>query len=273
MLARLGVAIVLSVSCSHGGTAAAPASAPASSPAPPPAPAPVAATGDHPWGPPVASETTEAVVKRTLGLIGSGQLPPTSLAPSMTIGPALWGILLKLDPAIASWGTAVVNPLPHKRGAAQTMEMRTFTDDRAPLSLLRSTGFRKIGRAFSQATLRAATDGERELFYDFVPFEIAGKPVTISERDADRLVVYLDDNERIVWMDVISGYATAPAATPPAPAQSSRTSTASPAASAGVAAPTSTSPSASTTFDSVAEPPGSGSAHVAPSRSTSLTRR
>lgn len=211
MLARLGVAIVLTVACTHGGTAAAPA--PASSPAPAAAPAPVAVTGDHPWGPSVASETTEAVVKRTLGLVGSGQLPPSSFAPSMTVGPALLGILLKLDPAIASWGTAVVNPLPHKKGAAQTMEMRTFSDERAAISLLRSTGFRKIGRAFSQATLRAATDGERELFYDFVPFEIAGKPITISERDTDRLVVYLDDNERIVWMDVLSGYATAPAKT------------------------------------------------------------
>jgi hypothetical protein len=154
------------------------------------------------------------VVKRTLGLIGSGQLRPNSFAPSMTIGPALWGILVKLDPAIASVGTAAVNTLPHKKGAAQTMEMRTFPDDRALSSLLRSSGFGKIGRAFSQATLRAATDAEREMFYDFVPFDIAGKPVTISERDADRLVVYLDDNERIVWMDVISGYATAPAAAP-----------------------------------------------------------
>ena len=221
MLARIGVAIVLSVACAHGGTASAPASVPAPSPPPAPVSAPAAAAGDHPWGPSVASQTTEAVVKRTLGLIGSGQLQATSFAPSMTVGPALWGILLKLDPTIASWGTAVVNTLPHKKGVAQTMEMRAFTDERAPTSLLRSSGFRKIGRAFSQATLRAATDAERELFYDFVPFEIAGKPVTISERDADRLVVYLDDNERIVWMDVISGYATAPAAAPAAapPAQ------------------------------------------------------
>jgi hypothetical protein len=158
------------------------------------------------------------VVKRTLGLIGSGQLRATSFAPSMTVGPALWEILLKLDPAIASVGTAAVNTLPHKKGVAQTMEMRTFPDDRALSSLLRSSGFGKIGRAFSQAKLRAATDAEREMFYDFVPFDIAGKPVTISERDADRLLVYLDDNERIVWMDVISGYATAPAAAP-APAR------------------------------------------------------
>jgi len=149
-------------------------------------------------------------VKRSLGLIGAGQSRPSWLAPSMTVGPALWGILLKLDPAIASVGAAAVNTLPHKKGAAQTMEMRTFPDERALISLLRSSGFGKIGRAFSRANLRAATDAERELFYDFVPFEIAGKPVTISERDADRLVVYLDDNERIVWMDVLSGYATAP---------------------------------------------------------------
>jgi hypothetical protein len=133
----------------------------------------------------------------------------------MTVGPALWGILVKLDPAIASAGTAAVNALPHKKGAAQTMEMRTFPDDRSPALLLQSPGFAKIGRAFGQAKIRAATESERETFYDFVPFEIAGKPVTISERDADRLVVFLDDHERIAWMDVISGYATAP---PPPPA-------------------------------------------------------
>lgn len=156
----------------------------------------------------------EATVKRSLGLIGSGQSRPTSLAPSITVGPALWGVLLKLDPAIASVGTAAVNTLPHKKGAAQTMEMRTFPDDRALTSLLRSRGFGKIGRAFSQAKQRPATDAERQMFYDFVPFEIAGKPVTIAERDADRLVVYLDDNERIVWLDVISGYAPSSAAAP-----------------------------------------------------------
>jgi len=216
MLARLGVVIILSVACAHGGTASSPAAAPpppAAVAPPTPAAAPVATIGDRPWGAPVASDTA-AVVKRTLGLIGAGQSQPASFAPSMTVGPALWGILVKLDPAIASVGTAVVNTLPHKKGTAQTMDMRTFRDDSALGSLLRSSGFRKIGRAFSQANLRAATDAERELFYDFVPFEIAGKPVTISERDADRLAVYLDDNERLVWIDVISGYATAPTATP-----------------------------------------------------------
>jgi hypothetical protein len=138
----------------------------------------------------------------------------------MVVGPALWGILLKLDPAIASVGTATVNALPHKKGVTQTMEMRTFADDRALITLLRSPGFSKIGRAFSQGKLRPATDEEREMFYDFVPFEIAGRPVNIFERDADRLVVYLDDNERIAWVDVLSGYATSTAkapATPPAP--------------------------------------------------------
>ena len=152
-------------------------------------------------------------MKRSLALIGSGQSRPSWLAPSMTVGPALWGILQQLDPPIASLGTAAVNTLPHKQGSTQKMDMRTFADDRQLITLLRSPGFTKIGRAFSQAKLRAATDAEREMFYDFVPFEIAGKPVTICERDADRLAVYLDDNERIVWMDVLSGYATAPAKT------------------------------------------------------------
>jgi len=214
MLARIGVVIILSVACAHGGTASSPGAAPPSPPAAVAAPAPAATAGDRPWGALVASDATAVVVKRTLGLIGAGQSQATSFAPSMTVGPALWGILVKLDPAIASAGTAVVNTLPHKKGAAQTMDMRTFGDDSAVGSLLRSSGFRKIGRAFSQANLRAATDAERELFYDFVPFEIAGKPVTIAERDADRLAVYLDDNERVVWMDVISGYATAPTAAP-----------------------------------------------------------
>jgi hypothetical protein len=217
MLTRLGLVLVLSVACAHGGTAAAPPPA-SSPPAQAPASAPVPTAGDRPWGASIANETTEAAVKRSLTLIGAGQSRPSWLAPAMTVGPALWGILLQLDPPIASAGTAAVNTLPHKKGVTQKMEMRTFTDDRQLIALLRSPGFSKIGRAFSQAKLRAATDAEREMFYDFVAFEIAGKPVTISERDADRLVVYLDDNERVVWMDVLSGYATAPTAAPPAPA-------------------------------------------------------
>jgi hypothetical protein len=211
MFARIGVVIVLSVACTHGGTAPAPASASA----PASAPAPVPSTGDRPWGSPVASDTTESAVKRTLALIGSAQARPSWLAPALTVGPALWGILVKLDPPVASAGTATINALPHKKGPAQKMEMRTFADDRALILLLQSPGFIKIGRAFSQGVIRPATDAEREIFYDFVPFEIAGQPVTIFERKDDRMVVYLDDHERIAWIDVLSGYATT---TTPAPA-------------------------------------------------------
>ena len=217
---RIALVALFALACSHGaGTLP-----PAAPPPPQPAPGPPDAGHDDdmerlarlrdshpplapPWGIVILGGVTEA--KNALAAIGAGQAQPSLLATPLTVGPALWALLVKLDPALADAGTKASSALPHKTGQQQALEVRSFMQEPELAALLRSPGFRKIGRAFAQANVRAATNDEREMFYLLVPFEIASRAVTIAERDADRLVVFLDDKDRLAWLDVLSAYGAA----------------------------------------------------------------
>ena len=179
--------------CGHGGAPPPPTAVPAGT-------APASRVAAAP------ADGTSAV-KAALAAVGAGEAAPTGLATPVVIGTALWALLVKLDPALSAAGTPTANALPHQTGPKQTVEVRSFVHEPERAALLQSPGFRKIGRAFGQAKIRAATDDERKLFYLLVPFEIVGHAVTIAERDADRLVVFLDDEGRPAWLDVLSAYA------------------------------------------------------------------
>lgn len=157
------------------------------------------------WGLPTIGGGAD--VTAALEAVGAGRAQPADLAAPLVIGPALWTILVKLDPALTEAGTTSINPLPHRTGPKQTMEMRSFTHEPERAALLRSPGFRKIGRAFGPAKVRAADGAERELFYLLVPIEVRQRDIYIAERDADRLVVFLDEKRRPAWLDVLSAYA------------------------------------------------------------------
>ena len=208
MLARIGVAIVLSVACAHGGTRQRQHPRHRLSPRGTGCPGVTASTGTttgaRPWGPPVASQSGRVGGQADAGADRFGAGAAVLARAVDDRRPGAVGILLKLDPAIASSGTATVNALPHKKGAAQTMEMRTFTDDRA---LIRAAAVAGLQQDRTRVLAGQAAPGHRRGTRDVLrlrPFEIAGRPVNIFERDADRLVVYLDNNERIAWIGVLS---------------------------------------------------------------------
>ena len=218
---RLAIVALFALACSHRGGPLPPAPPPPPQPAPGPpdageispgATAVPEGRGDvkgdgnevSPWGVVLLGGTTEA--KNALAAVGAGQAQPADLATPLTIGPALWALLVKLDPALGEAGTKTASALPHKTGQQQTLEVRSFTHEPERAALLRSPGFRKIGRAFAQANLRPATAAEREMFYLMVPFDISSRGVTIAERDADRLVVFLDEKQHLAWLDVLSAY-------------------------------------------------------------------
>jgi hypothetical protein len=218
MIRHFVVVALVGIGCAHGGNPPPPLAAPP--PTPPAQATPVDDDADDlaklvrlrerpAASAPAAGLATgggTTAVKDALVAVGAGQAQPADLAVPLSIGPALWALLLKLDPELGEAGSKSITPLPHKTGKQQTLEVRTFTYVTELAALLRSPGFRKVGRAFGQAKVRLATDGERETFYVLVPFEIAGRPVTIAEREADRLVVFLDDKGRLAWLDVLSGY-------------------------------------------------------------------
>jgi hypothetical protein len=54
---------------------------------------------------------------------------------------------------------------------------------------------------YRDGLLRNATDEERLVFYRIIDFEIKGKPVYIIESKAGRLLVYLDEETRIKWIE------------------------------------------------------------------------
>ena len=218
---RIALVALFALACSHQGGPLPPASPPPPQPAPGPPDAGAVPAGARvvrgdtndgksvvgegpPWGTVFVGGTTE--VKNALAAVGAGQAQPSVLASPLVIGPALWSLLAKLDPGLGEAGTKATSALPHKTGQQQALEVRSFAHEPELAALLRSPAFRKIGRAFAQANVRMATAAEREQFYLLVPFEIANRAVTIAERDADRLVVFLDDKGRLAWLDVLSAY-------------------------------------------------------------------
>jgi hypothetical protein len=161
--------------------------------------------GTRPWGAPVADPAVEKAVSDVLSAVGDGTAAAGQFFSPLAVGPALWTLLTQLDAGLANAGKPSFTIIPHPGADSEKLDMRTFFEaDMA--ALLRSPAFRKIGHAFAGGQIRAADDGERHLFYAFVPFELVGHPVTIAERGRDRLLVYLDEQRRPMWIDVLSAY-------------------------------------------------------------------
>ncbi len=75
------------------------------------------------------------------------------------------------------------------------------------VALLANQTFVGVARAMS-AGPRAATAAERQLLYALVPFEIAGKPITILEADKLSILVHAEDG-KIGWIDAPNLYGEA----------------------------------------------------------------
>ncbi len=160
---------------------------------------------DKPWGPPVSDPAEEKAVTDALAAIADGgKRSRAVLGNVVVIGPALWASLTQLDPKVADLGTSSNAMIPSAAGL-QTMPMRTFTDDAALEELVEVAVFQAVGKSMRGATVRPATSEERQLFYALIPFEIAGTPVTIVEKNQRRLLVLLQ-NKKVMWLDVISAY-------------------------------------------------------------------
>jgi hypothetical protein len=162
--------------------------------------------GDRPWGAPVPDPAVEKAVSALLSAVGDGKVEAGRFASPLAVGPALWKILGELDAGLANAGKPSFALIPHPGSEPEKLDMRAFFDAADVATLLRSPAFRKIGRAFASAKIRPADDAERQLFYAFIPWELVGRPVTIAERGKDRLLVYVDEQGRPTWIDVVSAY-------------------------------------------------------------------
>jgi hypothetical protein len=161
----------------------------------------------RPWGDPVPGEKDEQRVLAALTAVGAGTAEAQSLlADVVMVGPALWVLLTHDDGSLKSIGTPAEARLPNRTGGAQTLEMRAFLKKTGQVSaLLKAQPFRQIAAAYANGRARAATEPERKLFYAFIPFEIAGKPLTIVVSREERLVAVLA-NGQLMWIDLLSAY-------------------------------------------------------------------
>ena len=137
--------------------------------------------------------------------LGRGEYHQHLTVPFM-IGPALWGWMVKLDPALEKIGIESLSVVPMPGGDAK-WKMRTFKEDSIK-TIAHHIKFRAVAEAWRAGTVRAATPQERSLFYALTPLEIDGQPLTIISTPEDhRLVVYVQEG-RLMWMDVLSEYRT-----------------------------------------------------------------
>ena len=95
---------------------------------------------------------TEA--ENALAAIGAGRAQPSVLATPLTIGPALWALLVKLDPALAEAGTKSSSAASAQdRASGRTLDIRSFihadpqAGDAAAIERLT-----EIGQAFARRT-------------------------------------------------------------------------------------------------------------------------
>jgi len=151
-----------------------------------------------PWGAPVADAAAEAEAKAWLAGLRTGETKPPG---ALTIGAGLWS-LMGSDEKLAALGIPATfrvaigdkvymppgRAIPEKDGAAA----------------LATEAFHTLAEYFAEAEVGPATEDERRLLYVVIPFEIAGKPVTIARRGGDRLVVLIEEGS--VWLDLLDPY-------------------------------------------------------------------
>tara|TARA_R110002096_G_scaffold435826_2_gene663618 strand:- start:162794 stop:163945 length:1152 start_codon:yes stop_codon:yes gene_type:complete len=166
-------------------------------------------TGARPWGAEVPNSEVETKVMNDLRSIAAGDSDSKGLSDVSIAGAALYQALLEADriggrSELATLGTPSTSIISTGDGVTK-MPMRTYRSEHRS-ALLRSASFLQILALIADGQARPATEAERKFWYALIPFEINGQPVTVVEASGHRLVVYLDEDGAIFWMDLLSGY-------------------------------------------------------------------
>jgi hypothetical protein len=167
-----------------------------------------------PWGQSMPDSANEAAVHAALATVQQGGSAALAKLQSVLImGPALWDYLKRLDSSLVPHGTPSELHLPLPDGKVQILESRSFKEEELS-ALVSSLGFQKVMQVFATGSPRAATEEERKLFYAMIPFEIAGKPVTVVDVEDQKLITNLLEG-KLMWLDLISSYGKSKAAEQP----------------------------------------------------------
>ena len=129
------------------------------------------------------------------------------LAPMVVLGPGFFQQYMRMS-ALKQIGTATQFRLP----LGDPPKVRTF-EGRTLLGpsrgrLLTVPEFRAVMAKYREGRLRQATPEERAIFYALIPFEIEGQPVHVLQASEGRLLVYLDDEKRVFWLEYLDQWHT-----------------------------------------------------------------
>jgi hypothetical protein len=165
----------------------------------------LAAAADDPWGREYSTPETNAKVKSAIDALASGDNGWKHVfGEKLIVGPALWTRLAKADPGLARFGTTSLAEV----AAGQTMEARTYKGDEVR-KFLSSDSVKQLGKVFQGGKIRAATSDERHVFYNTIPYEIAGEPRAIADVNGDVLLVDFA-RDTAFWLDILSDYSYKP---------------------------------------------------------------
>ncbi len=143
----------------------------------------------------VLDATVRGDLKKALPLLGE----------KVILGPALWALVSKDSAAL---GKNVTFMLPAAEGEVQLPGRVIGSTDH--LALLRSKALRAAMKAARSRRPHPASEAERIVFYQMVPHELAGQPVTIAGDRGSR-ILFWSEGGKIVHLDAIGRYKDATA--------------------------------------------------------------
>ncbi len=200
MWTRLCLIVALGAACSKDPAPPAPAAAPA------PAPAVTKPAQPGPWGAVVADPNSDMIAMRAVSMLATADPKVHEvLGDILMVGPALWAALVDMDKQLATLGTdsqAVIKI----GGAPRKLPMRTFLEADARAKFLATDAVKTLATLFAAGKPRAANDFERHLLYALVPFEIAGKPVTVIDSPSRITLLVVIENGKLYWLDIPGMY-------------------------------------------------------------------
>lgn len=81
--------------------------------------------------------------------------------------------------------------------------------------------FEAILNPYRAGKIRDATQSERDLFYSLIDFEIEGRPVYVIQADEGTLLIYLEEGDRIRWIESLDVWQSEDRSRPLGPLNSS----------------------------------------------------
>jgi hypothetical protein len=141
-----------------------------------------------PWGASVASADDDERATTWLKGLEAGNATPPKL---IVVGPGLW-FLFSQDPDLAKLGIPVT-VIAKINGKEQQVRGRAIRNDEVATALAHPL-FVEMGKYFGAGAVAAASEEERQIYYEEIPWEIAGQAISVARVGDERLLLHFRDD-------------------------------------------------------------------------------